>query len=100
MSSSHSRKASDSSSSSALADPTRRFYTCKVNNITFEVDVRYTNLAWVGGGAYGAVCSADDSHPVRPCYCFLQHVGTLTMMLRYVVRGMWWHGTERARRPP
>lgn len=53
------------SSSSTLADPTRRFYTCKVNNITFDVDVRYTNLQWVGGGAYGAVCSADDSHPVR-----------------------------------
>jgi len=27
----------------------------------FTVDVRYTNLKYLGGGAYGSVCSADDS---------------------------------------
>ena len=35
--------------------------TLVVNGEVYEVESRYSNLKFIGGGAYGQVCSADDS---------------------------------------
>ena len=49
----------------ARPDPTRRLYRTRVNREPLEIDVRYKNLRYIGGGAYGFVCSADDEVRLR-----------------------------------
>jgi hypothetical protein len=36
-------------------------HACETVMQLFEIDVRYTKLKFVGGGAYGCVCSAEDT---------------------------------------
>lgn len=37
------------------------FHSVELNRTVFEIPERYTNLALVGGGAFGQVCSATDT---------------------------------------
>jgi hypothetical protein len=39
----------------------RNTHTVKVNDVAFEVDVRYIDLAAVGGGSYGRAASTNSS---------------------------------------
>jgi hypothetical protein len=48
-------------------DTTRRFHRLKVHSEVFEIDVRYSKLAYIASGAYGFVCSAEDT--VRRAAC-------------------------------
>ena len=40
------------------------FVQCTLNSTTWEIPERYQNLSVVGAGAYGRVCSADDTKGV------------------------------------
>lgn len=44
----------------AAAVSTRDFYGITLHRELFNVDVRYVNLKYIGGGAYGSVCAAED----------------------------------------
>lgn len=41
-------------------DTSRKFHKQTIKGHEFVVDSRYKNLQYVGGGAYGLVCAADD----------------------------------------
>ena len=43
----------------------RKFVTTIVNGAPFVVEERYTGIKYIGGGAYGMVCSAEDSVRAR-----------------------------------
>jgi serine/threonine protein kinase len=46
---------------SDVVEPERKFHRVTVNREVMEVDVRYSQLKFIGGGAYGFVCAAEDS---------------------------------------
>jgi mitogen-activated protein kinase 1/3 len=60
-SSSSSKKRSFSSKQEAIAKKRQYYRVEVVRKQFFEVDVRYQNLAKIGSGAYGLVCSATDT---------------------------------------
>jgi hypothetical protein len=39
----------------------RAFHSLRVHGETFNLDARYGNLRYLGGGAYGSVVAADDA---------------------------------------
>ena len=47
----------------------RKFVTTVVNGAPFVVDERYTGIKYIGGGAYGMVCSAEDSVRLAAAPC-------------------------------
>merc|ERR1712115_684074 len=48
------------------------FHSVELNKTVWEVPERYINLTAIGSGAYGQVCSAEDSHARGPDGTFMK----------------------------
>jgi len=48
------------------------FHSIELNKTVWEVPERYINLTAIGSGAYGQVCSAEDSHARGPDGTFMK----------------------------
>ena len=75
----------------------RAFHSLRVHGETFNLDARYGNLRYLGGGAYGSVVAADDALTgrrvaVKKCKDVWRHLDDAKRILREIkvlqVRGV------------
>jgi mitogen-activated protein kinase 1/3 len=67
----------------------RAFHALRAHGETFNVDLRYDNLKWLGGGAYGSVCAADDARTgrrvaIKKCKDVWRHLDDAKRILREI----------------
>lgn len=67
----------------------RNYTALTIHKETFNVDSRYTNLKYLGGGAYGSVCAADDTKTgrkvaLKKCRDVFRHLDDAKRILREI----------------
>jgi len=54
-----------------------------IRGTNFDVGTRYTDLKWIGEGAYGMVCSATDTQTPNQERCAIKRIKTLSHPLSW-----------------